>query len=269
MTSEYIGNKTPIQMPTTLQSKAQNNERARRWIRTPLNAASLIVLLGVFSVYGAWHNDHDWHTPLLAVVPEDGAMLTFDAWIELHGRTYATVEERELRRQVYASNIRRWEALNQVAGGARFGPESEPYADVTATEFANTVEAKCADGRRYDAVSAAAAAVSVDATAASLIRYSVDWRNHRGTSYVTPVKNQGPHGTCCLRDFVGTCIRYVGESPISSCNTSAGVVRRGVAFCLAFCFSHIYLRGDCRYLLEFRRRRKPGRLDGATRICPR
>lgn len=133
--------------------------------------------------------------------------LDFDSWRVRYKVKYHSPSERELRRAVYNRNVARWERLNQVPGGARYGPENEPWADVSVTEFARIVDGCTVGGRRYSNVleTAASPLSSPSTTRTGVLRtaldtafthYHIDWRNHQNKSFVTPVKNQGAHGTC-------------------------------------------------------------------------
>lgn len=144
------------------------------------------------------------------------ASLEFEDWAFQHNKHYDSPSTKESKRKVYEENIARWKVLNQIPGGAIFGPENEPHADLTPNEYvqmiANCESASQQNPKDYGAE--AVAATMTRTTAASSVTVGdediqhiqgrrrtmsfmyVDWRNQNGMSYVTPVKNQGPHGTC-------------------------------------------------------------------------
>jgi hypothetical protein len=187
-------------------------------------------------------------------------MMNFEEWISVHkngdgdGKShqqhhpYSSAEEFVLRKQIYERNLSRWRALNEIPGGARFGPELEAHADRTPDEFAELV-AGCyresdadrtnqhdkhrnhrpelpqllfREQRRLlrhsttrhpidDPTSSATKATTAHYLSDPFTIMDVDWRSHAPPpndsnssntsantpiSYVTPVKNQGPHGTC-------------------------------------------------------------------------
>jgi len=195
------------------------------------------------------------------------SMMGFEEWLALHKPTskqrphqdhlgeedshlgdnynysYSTREKFLARQQIYQNNLLRWKRLNQIPGGARYGPETEPHADLTPEEFA-IISGSCgrSDGsrriqtnkrndnrrgsllpnhnprlqqqREESLVRHRTQTLELSTTsdddhhhslAAPFTIMDIDWRKHappQGSdimspiSYVTPVKNQGPHGTC-------------------------------------------------------------------------
>jgi hypothetical protein len=159
---------------------------------------------------------------------------------------YATLEEFFFRHRIYEENLVRWNKLNEIPGGARYGPETEAHADCTIEEFARIVgscyrERESGSNRTDESVSNSSgnrqslqppiqrrqqqqrnrnrlrpqsSKKSINAfTTHHLLEpftiMDIDWREHappavppesssssKPISYVTPVKNQGPHGTC-------------------------------------------------------------------------
>lgn len=140
-------------------------------------------------------------------------VVAFEDWAEFHGKTYGSAQELQSRRAVYESNLISWEALNKIPGGASYGSQNEPHADLTPEEFVQ-LKANCADGlavseegvitdKPMDAPSASAWKRNLLSTIDHQLGKNktqnlvfVDWRSKDGVSYVTPPKNQGAHGTC-------------------------------------------------------------------------
>lgn len=146
---------------------------------------------------------------------------------------YPTKQEFYERRDIYEENLSRWELLNRVPGGARYGPETEPFADRTPEEFAKLAgscyreessqgetesrqQAETKNRRNLlrangnDLESDNRKQNQQETYKEAFTIMDVDWRAHAPPalqstsqskspqiiSYVTPVKNQGPHGTC-------------------------------------------------------------------------
>lgn len=144
--------------------------------------------------------------------------LAFEDWIVLHQKNYLNAEELAARHAIYQANCHQWDLLNQIPGGASYGPEREPHADLTPQEFVQ-VMANCASGMGEEEEGSGGTTISTPATKIlqeepqqpkmqrrmkekqpqrgdpKTIVY-VDWRNQDGASYVTPPKSQGAHGTC-------------------------------------------------------------------------
>lgn len=200
----------------------------------------ILVLSFVLLVFGRCGSCYNGNT-LTSNEPSPSStssVLTFDAWNELHDRVYINSDEEAHRRNVYNQNVIRWNELNQIDGGATYGPEMEPYADRTPSEFAalmgnlncnqhqqlyrhdrTTTDTNGLVGTKRLSSGAGVGANLYDqladkhrtllqtkentmATLSTRISASdkrityIDWRSHNGKAYVTPPKNQGPHGTC-------------------------------------------------------------------------
>jgi len=190
--------------------------------------------------------------------------MSFEEWLSVHNpRTgqkaqaqdvlqyyeyYATLDEFAVRKRIYEENGLRWKKLNEIPGGARYGPETEAHADRTVDEFArivgscyrerereqkrtgsndnNETDASISTERRQEQkqtqtqhqnrLRTQSSKKLIDAftthhLSEPLTIMDIDWREHappaaaaaaaassssQPISYVTPVKNQGPHGTC-------------------------------------------------------------------------
>lgn len=145
-------------------------------------------------------------TPLFGfekTLVDDDNTISFNLWMSKHGKSYRSIAEQHVRQGVFISNIARWSLLNKIPGGASYGPEDEQYADLTPEEFVrvSTCVGTMAspgsflsdDGENIESVPIFQQQRSHRRTNTIML---VDWRNVDGVSYVTPVKNQGPHGTC-------------------------------------------------------------------------
>ena len=167
-------------------------------------------------------------------VGRDGVdMLSFDEWVELYSKNIVYNRNDEdlynYRKDVYEQNIFRWKEMNQIDGGATYGPDREPFSDLTPSEFSmllgNLNCYRTTEISDSDSVTEIASAILYDrlllpkarsfgfrtlletltstispaavtkTVTSDRITY-IDWRNHNGQSYVTPPKNQGRHGTC-------------------------------------------------------------------------
>ena len=144
---------------------------------------------------------------------------------------YSSPEEFAKRQRIYEENLSRWTVLNRIPGGARYGPEKEPHADRTPQEFAQLVGSCYRNSNNNDESrrnshqqlvqhgpkKTFAMKTKIDSnrhiSQQAFTIMDVDWRAHAPidkkqtsnansthpaalVSYVTPVKNQGPHGTC-------------------------------------------------------------------------
>ena len=264
---------------------------------------SILVLTGVFVFFLGFRNDRNIRNHLIRFDDHDDViregiapspemndsiqMISFEEWLLLHryansnrnandsmqNSFYASPKEFDKRRNIYQENLSRWTKLNQIPGGARFGPENEPHADKTPQEFAQLVascyrttnrhaetrhdnhQQQVQRGRRNrqeglpskrTAAMKTATGYSHQSLQQAFTIMDVDWRAHapfgkRQTpkinatdpaalvSYVTPVKNQGPHGTCwsfaAAENLEGLAVRQghslqnISEQEFISCCT--------------------------------------------------
>ena len=108
----------------------------------------------------------------------------------LFTKSYEDRTEETLRRQVFYDNLHKIEALNKEQAG--FRAEMNEFGDLTDEEFRTQRLGKIQSvGGKYHRVGAQFM-FPENENAASLPQ-TVDWRQH---GYVTPVKNQGPCGSC-------------------------------------------------------------------------
>eukprot|EP00977_Amphora_coffeiformis_P018603 scaffold6596_cov161-Amphora_coffeaeformis.AAC.20 len=143
----------------------------------------------------------------------DDKFLSFDEWTKIHRIAYENAAEHVHRRGVYEQNLERWHELNHIPGAARFGPQREPFADLSPKEYDALLQGKnvmddnllgntIKDRWQWYTECQVVTTTNEDKyihhhhLGASYINYLVDWRHRQGQSYVTPVKNQGKFGTC-------------------------------------------------------------------------
>lgn len=104
---------------------------------------------------------------------------------------YASSTEAAKRQVIFETNCARYTNLNSIPGGATYG--TDEWSDLKPDEFSALLG--CGTDRAKKAIAVAATATAAS-TPTEWKSGAIDWRNHNGKSYVTPVKNQGAFGTC-------------------------------------------------------------------------
>ena len=111
----------------------------------------------------------------------------FPQWCAAHSATYESPALQQRAAAAYATNCARYERLNAIKGGARFGADA--FSDIVAVEFSERF-----GGWNGGSVEQNIGAAGVPrASSTKPPPPAVDLRSK---GQVTPVKNQGAFGTC-------------------------------------------------------------------------
>ncbi|KAL5731201.1 cathepsin L [Ranunculus cassubicifolius] len=111
-----------------------------------------------------------------------------EQWMTHHGRVYNNLLEKEMRFKIFKENVERIESLNKL-GNRSYKLSVNEFADQTNEEFKasrNGYKKLSSGAKSFDRTSFKHKNVSV-------VPSSVDWRK-KGA--VTPIKDQGPCGSC-------------------------------------------------------------------------
>ncbi|KAI4345287.1 hypothetical protein L6164_012423 [Bauhinia variegata] len=119
---------------------------------------------------------------------EASVAIRHEQWMAKHGRTYASVAEKEKRFKIFMQNLQYIENFNN-AGNKSYKMDLNKFADLTPEEFI-TSHTGLKIPSQLPKSSKMASFVSLNLTG---VPTSLDWRE-KGA--VTPVKNQGRCGSC-------------------------------------------------------------------------
>ncbi|KAI9200710.1 hypothetical protein LWI28_012016 [Acer negundo] len=120
----------------------------------------------------------------------------FEAWLNEHGKTYSSVEEKQWKLKIFADNYDFVKQHNNI-GYSSYSLSLDSFADLTHHEFK-------ASHLGLTAVLASSARRNVgEPREVRDIPDSIDW-NQEGA--VTDVKDQGS----CGIDFLSSCYRFLG-----------------------------------------------------------
>ena len=127
--------------------------------------------------------------PLLSATVAQQTSSLFEDWREQHGKQYASLQEREARLQVFATNLARAEEHNRSGVAWRQG--TNQFSDLTQEEFL----AQHLGGYRRVALARPAniSGAAGGGAAPPELPNAVDWREE---GVVSPVKSQGQCGSC-------------------------------------------------------------------------
>jgi C1A family cysteine protease len=160
---------------------------------------------------------------LAACAAIQASAMSFDAFTVLHGKKYASKDEYELRRGIFALNKKMIEEHN--AKGETYTLGLNEFADLTHDEFT----ARYVGGWRGPTKRVNPVAVEHLMTNVTDLPASVDWT---AKGAVTPIKNQGQCGSCWAFSTTGSVegitfistgtLPSLSEQQLVDCSGSAG-----------------------------------------------
>jgi len=143
----------------------------------------------------------------------------FESWVILHGKEYATKEEKQRRKEIFKENVAKINAHN-ARNDVTYEMGLNEFTDMTPMEFKRLVS------RPYSPRKLEAVESFID-PATSLAPASVDWT---AQGAVTPVKNQGSCGSCWSFSTTGSLegayflatgsLRSLSEQQLVDCSTA-------------------------------------------------
>ncbi|KAK1686312.1 hypothetical protein QYE76_047160 [Lolium multiflorum] len=159
-------------------------------------ASTIVLVLVGFLAASAWASTQQ---------DEPLTMERFHRWMEQHGKSYPTVDEKLRRFEVYRRNVEDIEATNRE-GGLSYTLGENQFTDLTSEEFLATYTGRFVmppdmsgdEEDDADTVITTHAGDVVEGHAVhggnlSAVPESVDWR---AKGAVTPIRNQGTCGSC-------------------------------------------------------------------------
>lgn len=166
-------------------------------------------------------------TAALAFFNATESIPSFSSWINLHNRTYGSLEELRYRRDVYEKNVELIEYHNSKPNKT-WTMAVNKFADLTASEFrARFTSGLFNHGYRYGVN--LATSTNLTLLHGSALPTSVDWST-KGA--VTPVKNQQQCGSCWAFSTTGSVegawflskgkLISLSEQQLVDCSTSQG-----------------------------------------------
>ncbi|KAJ3683315.1 hypothetical protein LUZ60_013542 [Juncus effusus] len=151
---------------------------------------STLALMRDFSIIGYDEKDLSSHDKLIEL---------FESWMEKHGKSYASIEEKIRRFEVFKDNLFHIDETNKKVTSYWLGLNA--FADLSNEEFKeNFFGFSGAEMQFRKRVDMGASRFRYENVEVEGLPKSVDWRK-KGA--VTPVKNQGQCGSCWAFSTVG------------------------------------------------------------------
>ena len=157
--------------------------------------AVLALLLGVA------YSSSLWQQEIIRNFEDIDHKQAFDDWRQTFGKTYGDLNEEGHRFLVFLEN---WKMINDfnIAGNKNYTMMLNQFGDLTFEEFRYYVHGhgeSCMKSKPIDDDQP-----SFGMTYFGDVPDSIDWTNMNGSSYVTPVKNQGQCGSCWAFSTTGS-----------------------------------------------------------------
>lgn len=176
-------------------------------------------LTAVFAFLNATSSEY---TPSSESVIQFSPLPTFSEWIYTHGRTYSSLEELMVRREIYEANLNKIETHNSEGHSWTMGVNK--FADLTADEFKARFTGGYSGTKKHSKKTHGNFKQQGKDLPAS-----VDWRT---AGAVTPVKNQQQCGSCWSFSSTGSIegawaitrgqLVSLSEQQLVDCSTAQG-----------------------------------------------
>ncbi|GJM91617.1 hypothetical protein PR202_ga08012 [Eleusine coracana subsp. coracana] len=156
---------------------------------------------------------------------------SFQRWVAMYGRSFATAEEMKRRLDVYRTNVQYIESFNNnsMAAGRTYYLGEGPFTDLTDQEFAAQFTLTGMLPQQLPAACSHPVNVTTNEVGSAAPPSRVDWRE---AGAVTPVKTQGHCGTCRSTNLSHYAARITDYEYVPSCSEKdlmAAVAKQPVA----------------------------------------